>query len=651
MSAPERPAREIEAILAAVSRPKRAVVTAGMPYTNGPLHLGHLAGAQLPADIHARWLGMLIGRENVLMVCGTDEHGSTSEVAAIKAEVPIREFIDRIHDQQADTLRRYGIGLDVYSGTSRPETFPLHRRRSDEFLHRLQRNGLLEKRTTAQWFDPELQRFLPDRFVRGQCPNPKCDNDSAYADECDRCGLQYDPSELGSPRSALSDGVPVMRETSHLWLNMWAVSETLQRWIEGKKKVWRPAVYNEVIARVQPALLFAREHEQTYKALKVELPAHKMRYAPNKQLALQFTAHADLSKAQQRLEQAGIESSPDDAWGHRAITRDVEWGLPLPADLDPELVGKTLYVWPDSLLAPIAFSEVALKERGEDPARVAEFWCNPEARIYQFVGQDNVFFYVLMQGAMWLGMQDDPHRLPLPGELQLTDVLGCFHLLVEGEKMSKSRGNFLTGAQLLDEHDYTAEQIRYYLAILGLPDKQSNFDFEKLDQRNRFLAGPLNATIERPISAAHSKFESRVPEGRLLEKVVTATGKIVQRYVRAMEKSDYPSLLFDIENYARTINGLFTQYKPHDDRHPEEGRRDALYSSFYVLKNLMIMLYPFVPATMERVRESLRLPPSVFRLDELGVPLEAGHEIGEMQTYFPAVPETSDPADSAEKAS
>src|SRR4029453_9594272 len=160
-------------------------------------------------------------------------------------------------------------------------------------------------------------------------------------------------------------------------------------------------------------------------------------------------------------------------------------------------------------------------------------------------------------------------------------------------------------------------------------------DFAKLDERNKFLADPMNAAFERPISAAHSKFGGRVPEGVLLENVVNDTIRIVQRYVRSMDRADYPNLLFEIENYARIVNSLFAQYKPHDDRHPEEGRRNALYTAFYVLKNLMIMLYPFVPETMERLRGSLRLPPDVFRVAELGVPTPAGHAVGPKEEYFP----------------
>jgi methionyl-tRNA synthetase len=356
---------------------------------------------------------------------------------------------------------------------------------------------------------------------------------------------------------------------------------------------------------------------------------------------LQFETREVLAAGKVALDAAGIPSSWVDDWAHRSITRDVAWGLPLPDDLDPDMAGKTLYVWPDSLIAPIAFSQVALAASGRDPARHTEFWRDPDARIYQFLGQDNVFFYVLMQGAMWLGSQADPLRLPVPGELQLTDIFGCFHLQVDGEKMSKSRGNFYTGDQLLDEFGYTADQVRYYLALLGLPEKGSNFDFAAFDDRNRFLAGPMNAAFERPISAAHSRFGGRVPDGVLLDKVKTETDKIVRHYVRAMRKAEYSTLLFAIENYARQINSLFTQFKPHDDRHPEEERRNALYSSFHVLKTLMIMLWPFVPDTMERLRESLRLPPDVYRVEELGTAIEAGHELGPKGTYFPAVPSSA----------
>jgi methionyl-tRNA synthetase len=620
-----------------LKRPERTVVTAGMPYANGPLHIGHLAGAHVPADIYSRWQGLLIGRKNVLFVNGTDDHGSTSEVAAMKAGLPMREFIDGIHTKQRETLRRYSIGVDTYTGTSRPECFPAHKELAQNFIRKLYHNGMLEKRKSNQWYDPKLNRFLPDRYVKGKCPNPSCDNESAYSDECDKCGMQYDPSQLGNPKSAISDAIPVMKETVHWWLDMWKVSEVLRVWIQSKEGVWRKPVLAEVLGTVLPTLSFDATLEPKYKEIKAQLPKHKPRYAPGKKIALQFESKDDMAKGQAELKSHGIETILVDGWAHRSITRDVSWGIPLPVDLDPDMAGKTLYVWPDSLIAPISFTQVALQESGRDPAKYAEFWRNPNSRVYQFLGQDNVFFYVIMQGALWLGTQDDPMRLPQSGELQLTDVFGCFHLQVNGEKMSKSRGNFYSGDQLLDEKGYTADQIRYFLATLSLPEKASNFDFAALDERNKFLAGPMNAAFEKPISAVHSKFGGKVPEGVLNEKVVAETLQVARRYVKAMDRSEYSNLLGAIENYARSINSMFTQFKPHDDRFPEEARKNALYTCFYVLKNIMIMLYPFVPETMDRLRQSLKLPPEVFTIDELGKPIPGGHEIGPKLQYFPAV--------------
>jgi len=174
---------------------------------------------------------------------------------------------------------------DVYTGTARPECFPLHKAMSQDFVRKLYRNGMLEKRSSRQWYDPKLERFLPDRYVRGKCPNPKCDNESAYSDECDKCGHQHDPSELINPRSALSDATPVMRDTVHWFLDMWKVAETLRVWIEGKSGSWRQSVLSEVLGRVLPGVRFAGDREAAYKELRATLPPHKMKYTAGKNIA------------------------------------------------------------------------------------------------------------------------------------------------------------------------------------------------------------------------------------------------------------------------------------------------------------------------------------------------------------------------------
>lgn len=619
------PPQNVRELLERLQRPRTAVITGGMPYANGPLHLGHLAGAIVPPDIMARYMRMLIGKENVLFVSGNDDHGSTSEVAAIKAGKSTREFIDEIHKKQVETTKRYGISYDIFSGTSQPDCFPIHKETSQEFMVKLWENGMLEKKTTKQWFDPKLNRFLQDRYVTGKCPNPNCTNESAYSDNCEVCGREYDPSELINPKSGLSDATPELRPTQHLWLDMTKVQDDLLEWIKSKQNKWRKGVFNEVFETVQPALQFDNIHESVFKEVRAVLPKHKSKYAPGKKVVVQFENLTDFEKGREMLEDKAIITERLDGWALRSITRDITWGISVPVEIDPEMKDKTLYVWPDSLIAPISFTKVALKNKGKGSEEWKRFWKDPDAKIFQFLGQDNVYFYVLMQGAMWLGVKDG---------YTLTDVYSVFHLMVNGEKMSKSRGNFYTGDELLEKYD--PDQVRYFLSTLGLADKQSNFDFATFDERNKFLAGPMNAAIEKPISAAHAHYGGKVPDGKLLEKVEKETMKIVQMYVRNMEKADYITLLGQIENYARLINSLFVQYKPHDDRAELEGRKDGLYSSFYVLKNLMIMLYPFAPQTMERVRESLNLPESVWSVDELGTGMARGFSVNQKTVYFPS---------------
>ena len=626
--------RDIKDLLDTLRPPQRAVVTAGMPYANGPLHLGHLAGVHIPADIYARWLKMLIGKDNVLFVCGSDDHGSTSEIAARHDNESLPSFIESVHAGQHKTLKRYHIDLDVYSGTSRPEVKEDHFRYCQNFLRRLHDNGMLKKKRDRQWYDTQYNMFLPDRYVQGDCP--RCGDSNAWSEECDQCGANYPAESLKNPRSALGDSVPVLRETWHWHLQMGSVREQLQQWLQGKQKRWHKSILTEALNTIAPTLSFSNRWEPRYKAMKAQLPPHKSRYAPGKRIALRFSDTDGFSAGRNLLEGEGIDIRGEDSWAGRAISRDTSWGVPLPEDKDPDMVGKTLYVWPESLIAPISFTRLALKNRGGSSRLYRDFWCSPEARVYQFLGQDNVFFYVLMQGALWLGHQADSKRLPVAGELQLTEIFSNFHLQVEGAKMSKSRGNSYTGDQLLDERGYHPDQIRHFLSILSLSEKNSNLDFEHLRRRNSFLAGPLNAALERPISACHSKFGGRVPMGRLMDKIPQETHKVVQNYLRLMEKARYAKALFLVENYARSINRLFTLYKPHDDRRDEQQRGDALYSSFTVLKNILIMLHPFTPEVMECLRKTLNLPSDIYSVNNLAAPFPGNHPIGPQETYFPA---------------
>lgn len=626
---------DIATIMGRLKKPEKVMITGGMPYANGMLHLGHLAGAHVPPDIYARFNRMYVGAENVLYVCGTDDHGSTSELSARKAGKPIQEFIAEIHTKQTETLKRYGVSVDVYTGTSREENYETHKNYCQDFLRDLYHNGMLKTRTSEQWYDPKMDIFLPDRLVSGTCP--KCEYENAYSEECDNCGATYEAKELLNPVSSVSGETPILKPTDHWWLNMWEVVDELNTWVNSKTRDWRKVVLSEVQGQIAPCVEFINKDEEKFKAQKENLPKHKSRYAPGRKIVVQFENLAELETGKKVLEAAGIDCNYHNAWAHRSITRDVKWGIPLPADIDPKMKDKTFYVWPESLIAPISFSKLALKQKGKDEKEFEKYWKNPNAKIAQFIGVDNIFFYVVMQGAMWFGVQKDKHRMPTADELQLTDVYPVYHLLVNDKKMSKSTGNFYTGDQLLDELGYSADQVRYFLSILSIHKKQSNFDFEMFKERNKFLAGPLNAAFEKPISAAHSKFNGMVPDGKLIGKTAAETKKIIQVYMNSMLNAQYSDLLYLIENYARLINKIFVNHKPHDDRHDEQERIDGLYSSFFILKNLMIMLYPFVPQTIDKLRQSLNLDESVFSISELGKPIPAGHKVGQLQEFFPHV--------------
>ena len=626
---------ELSIILGRQTIPEKALVTAGMPYANAPLHIGHFAGTYVPADTYARFMRMLIGQENVLFVCGSDDHGSNSEVAAKKQGISTGEFVGQVNDSQKRTLKNYSISMNVFSGTSKDENMKYHKEIVADILRKLHSNKMLDKKTSKQWFDPELSMFLPDRFVFGECP--KCGDQKAYSEECDSCGATYPSEDLINPKSTVSDSSPVLKDTDHLYLDMWKVVDQLKPWIESKKKSWRKNIFQETLNTVTPSFSFSNKSEDLFKSFKDQLPKHKSRYAPGKMIEVLFDSLSDLELAQSLFSENGIELEVNNAWANRSITRDVAWGVPLPKDIEEGMENKTFYVWPESLIAPVSFTKVALEKQGKDPEDYKNYWHNPKAKIAQFIGQDNIYFYVLMQGAMWFGSQEETNRMPLEGELQLSDVFANYHLHVDGEKMSKSRGNFILADQYLDEWNYHPDQVRYFLSLLSLPEKNSNFDLETFKQRNEFLAGPMNAAFEKTISACHKKFGGVVPAGNLIGKTQKETKKIFQTYLKMMEKGDFPKILFMIENYARIINGLFAQFKPHDDRHDEAERKDALFSSFYILKNVMIMLHPFVPETMEKLRSTLNLSESVYSINEFGEEIPAGHEIKAQESYFPPV--------------
>lgn len=659
-------------IKAQLAVPERIVITAGMPYANGPLHLGHLAGAFVPADIFARWWRMVLGEANVLFVSGSDDHGVTSLIRARQEGEPPASYIDSIRKSHQSTFKSYQISLNHYGSTSALAYLEEHTRICHSFIHGLHGHNLLTVRTTQQWFDESVNLFLPDRLVMGHCP--VCDHEGAYSQECDHCGAQYAPEQLVDPVSSLSGNSPILKDTRHLWLDMYPLAPAIFHHLATTgRKHYQKAVLAELLADIAPRLAFHKQShgaDERYQLLKDRIGKHKQRAAAQGQLILEFGSYAQLHQAEQECAAAGMSYELLTSWSGRAVSRDVSWGLPLPQGLGlsaAELHHKTLYVWPESLIAPLSFTAQALQGVDKAGGRYQDYWCNQAAERHQFIGIDNIYFYGVMQTALWLAQRANPMDLMAadqemvgPGragelsgedELQLSKIHTFFHLQVDGRKMSKSRGRFFTADQMLTPHPSSSDQMRYFLAFLSLKQKPANFDLALCQQRHNFLAGPMNAAFEKPLSAARKHYASCVPAGKLLPKVIRETEKILRITVKMMPQSKYPQFLLAVENYARLINGLFATYKPHDDRFPAAARGDALYSCFFILKNLVILLAPFAPTVMDELRQSLALGPEVYAWSELATPLPAGHAIeARSRTYFAPARAVMDPACHLEEA-
>ena len=489
MVSPHGPLTDVASVLERVKRPKRAVVTAGMPYANGPVHIGHLAGAQLPADIMTRYLGLMIGRENVLFVCGTDEHGSTSEVSALQSGKPIR----RVHGRLARQARPlHGALLDrarcVHRYVSPRVLSDPHARVVRTSSASCMTTACSSKRHSRQWYDPKMQRFLQDRFVRGTCPNPRCENPNAYSDECERCGHQYDPSR--AHRSAEHDQrrhCPSCATPSHWWLDMWKVAEPLRAGFRARKRPGARRYCNEVIdTRRAVAALRQQLHEPKYKELKAASPSTRASTRRARRSLLQFETKAELDAARAELTEPASRTSCSTA-GPIARSRATSPGASrMPGASTRSWTARRFTSGPTRSSRRSPSRRSRLKAQGSDPAlATATSGAIPTRASTSSSARTTSTSTCSCRARCGSARRQDPQRLPGPGELQLTDVFGCFHLLVNGEKMSKSRGQLLTRATSCSTRRATPRtRSATSWRCSASPEKASNFDFATLDERN-----------------------------------------------------------------------------------------------------------------------------------------------------------------------
>ncbi|MEE8721462.1 MAG: class I tRNA ligase family protein [Eggerthellaceae bacterium] len=618
--------------------PKRAVVTAGMPYGNKSLHFGHIAGVFVPADCYARFLRDRIGADNVRFVSGTDCFGSPINegyrklVEAGEFDGTIADYVMRNHMRQKRTLESYEVDLSIFDGSGIGHAGAVHQDLTDNFIRRLHENGYLHKRSTLQFFDPEAQTFLNGRQVQGHCPVQGCKSEHGYADECD-LGHSYAPEELIAPRSTLSGAVPELRPVENWYFDLPAFAADLRayaRELEDDPDVRAivPQTMEEFLGA--PLIYIKNELRQDFDALASELPAHTVHEAPKgkQSFEVEFSTIDDRDAARDVLHAHGMRFRTGKALVPFRITGNIAWGVKSP-ELDGT-EGLTVWCWPESLWAPISFTIAANDALGLPRDAWRDFWCDEDAEVYQFIGQDNLYFYGVVQPALWQALRPGgifSHEAT-DRPLRQTRLIANHHVLFGNKKASSSGAVKPPSADELLEY-YTPEQLRAHFLALGLDQKSVGFkpkpflatEEQKRDPRvadpvlkeGALLTNVFNRIARSVLYEAKKNFACQVPLDAPTPAVVALAHKTLAEYDAIMKRAELHSIMSLVDGYLRAVNkswadGIRAAEKADDDA----ARRQVLADTAYQLWVATLLMHPVVPKGCETICAYLDFDPARF---------------------------------------
>ena len=613
------------------SWPKRAVVTAGMPYGNKPLHFGHIAGVFVPADAFARFLRDRIGAANVRFISGTDCFGSPINegyrklVEAGGFDGTIEEYVLRNHAAQKATLDAYGISLDIYEGSNIGHSGDVHQLISEKFIEKLHENGYLQRRATLQFYDPEAKTFLNGRQVTGRCPVQGCKSEHGYADECD-LGHSYAPEDLIAPRSSLTGVEPEMRPVENWYFDLPAFAEFLRAHVEALEadtdvRTIVPQTVQEFLA--PPVVYIKNDAREAYEAVAAELPTHELR-EPEKgkqSFEIEFADIDARDAAREVLARAGIRFRTGKALVPFRITGNIEWGVQAPV-IDG-LEGLTVWCWPESLWAPMSFTMAVNDKMGLPRGSWRDWWCSEDAEVYQFIGQDNLYFYGVAQPALIEAIK--PGDILVPGEtdtpLRQTTLIANHHILF-GDKKASSSGSIKppTADELL-EH-YTVEQLRAHFLALGLDQKSVGFkpkpflatEEELADPRvadpvlkeGALLTNVFNRLARSCFYEAQKNFEGYLPLGEPSPEAISQAFRALAKYDRLMRKAELHSVMSLMDEFIRWANKHWSDgIRAAELNDDDTARRQVLVDSFHLLRIATLLMHPIVPAGTEKICDYL----------------------------------------------
>lgn len=605
--------------------PKRAVVTSGMPYGNKSLHFGHVGGVFVQADVLARFLRDRIGSDNVVFVSGTDCYGSPiaegyrKQVEAGAFSGTIEDYVMANHLAQKETLDRYGISLDLFGASGLGETKKFHAAETDAIMTRLYENGYLKKITNKQFYDAKVGTFLNGRQVIGRCPVQGCKSEKGYADECD-LGHQYMPDQLIAPKSTLTGETPEMRDVTNWYFDLKAFDGYMKEYVKNiRKDETVRSVVADTISEflVDPVIYVKSELYEEYAKVKDGMPAHRYTDDGKSSFVLGFDKLEERDKACKILASAGIRYREGKTTVPFRLTGNIEWGVPAPA-LDGTAEGLTVWVWPESLWAPISFTKAYLASIGKDENEWKKYWCSKEARVYQIMGQDNIYFYGNAQTALWLGTQKGEIQVDPPeGDLQLSTLVADHHVLFLDKKASSS-GNIKPpmAAELLDH--YTAEQLRAHFIALGLGLKSVSFrpkmydpranerDADPVIKEGNLFCNVLNRLARSCFYTSQKYFDSTIPVATVSDEVKKAADDAILAYEQAMYRTEFHTVMTILDEYIRGCNKYWAKNMTEADKNDDNDlRRQTLVDAFHMLRVCTVLSHPIVPTGCEMLREYL----------------------------------------------
>ena len=533
---------------------KRTLVTCALPYANGPVHIGHLAGVYVPADIYVRYLRMR--GEDVLYVCGSDEHGVPITIKARQQGCTPQDIVDKYHNIIDGSFKALGINFDIYGRTSSK----VHEKNASEFFRKLYDEGKFVTRESEQYYDPEAKTFLADRYIVGTCP--KCGAEGAYGDQCEKCGCTLSPEELINPKSKLSGAEPVKKKTTHWYLPLEQYEQWLREWILEGHKEWRPNVYGQV------------------------------------------------------------KSWLDGGLQPRAVTRDLDWGVPVPVE---GADGKVLYVWFDAPIGYISNTQELLPDSWE------KWWKSPDTKLVHFIGKDNIVFHCIVFPAM-LKAYGDGYILP-------ENVPANEFLNLEGDKISTSRGWAVWAHEYVRDFPGKEDALRYVLTANAPETKDNDFSWKDFQTRNNSeLVAIFGNFVNRAVVLTHKYFGGIVPACGELQDVDREALAAVPELKASMEKNlenyRFREALKDAMGIARVGNKYISDTEPWKVAKTDMDRCATILNvSLQICADLAIAFEPFTPFAAERLRRMIGSPLDWNVLGSEAI-LPAGHQLQSAELLF-----------------